>query len=518
MQPKRVVSFLSVSVLGIALAALAIRWAAAGAFTVAPLTLLSGPSPFAGCTIGAFDNGINYENAEEEPWVDVSPINPNNIIAVWQQDRWSNGGAHGLLTGVSHDGGKTWTRTYAHFSLCAGGTAANGGDFERASDPWVTFAPNGVAYQISLSVSFTTGENAILVSKSTNGGNTWSEPVTLIRDSGGRDSSFAFNDKESITADPTNANYTYAVWDRFVTPAGTSKASIPGYLHSRSFRQPIWFSRTTDGGATWEPARKIYDRSEFNGTLGNQIVVLPNGDLVNVFDEFFIFKNSQGQRGASIALIRSTDKGVTWSRRSIVVAQDLAIGAFDPDTGRPIRAEGGVPDIAVDRTSGTLYVVWQDSRFSGVDEIALSLSADGGLTWTAPIKVNQTPRSATPGNQQAFVPSVHVADDGTVAVTYYDFRNNNANPGVPTDYWIVHCHPLGGTTCAEAADWGNGARLSPASFDIEQAPAARGPFGFFLGDYEGLANIGSDFLPVFIQVNNGNSANRTDVFATIVGQ
>ncbi|MGE5262973.1 MAG: exo-alpha-sialidase, partial [Acidobacteriota bacterium] len=123
----------------------------AGAFSVAPLTLISGPSPFASCTIGAFLDGVNYVNAEVEPWVEVNPTNSNNIIAVWQQDRWSNGGAHGLVAGVSHNGGATWSRTFAHFSSCAGGTPANGGDFERSSDPWVTFAPNGDAYQISLS-------------------------------------------------------------------------------------------------------------------------------------------------------------------------------------------------------------------------------------------------------------------------------------------------------------------------------------------------------------------------------
>lgn len=488
----------------------------AGAFSVAPLKLITGPSPFANCTIGAFLNGVNYVNAEVEPWVEVNPTNPNNIIAVWQQDRWSNGGAHGLVTGVSHNGGSTWSRTFAHFSLCAGGTPANGGDFERSSDPWVTFAPNGDAYQISLSVSLTTGENAILVSRSTDGGDTWSEPVTLKRDSGGRDSSYAFNDKESITADPTNANFAYAVWDRFVTPAGTSQASLPAMFHARAFRQPAWFARTTNGGKSWEPARIIYDPVEFDGTLGNQIAVLPNGDLVDIFDQFFIFKNAQGQRGENIALVRSTDKGVTWSPKSIIVGQSLEIGAFDPDTGRPIRAEGGIPDIAVDRTNGTLYAVWQDSRFSGVDEVALSVSTDGGFTWSAPVKVNQTPRSATPGNQQAFLPAVHVAADRTVAVTYYDFRNNNANPGVPTDYWIVHCHAAT-TDCSKAANWGNEARLSSTSFDIEQAPAARGPFGFFIGDYEGLASIGNRFTPVFIQVNNGNPANRTDTFFTTVG-
>lgn len=498
----------------VALAIIALA-TSASTFTVSPLKLVSGPSPFAGCTIGATGVGfeVMYENAEEEPWVEVNPTNPKNIIAVWQQDRWSNGGAHGLATGVSHNGGKTWSTTFPHFSLCAGGTTANGGDFERSSDPWVTFSPNGNAYQISLSVSFNTGENGLLVSKSTDGGDTWSEPITLKRDSGGRDSSYAFNDKESITADPTDSNYVYAVWDRFVTPSGTSKESIPGFFNSRSFRQPIWFARTTNGGASWEPARIIFDQSEFTGTLGNQIAVLPNGDLVNIFMQFFLTKNAQGQRGENMAVIRSTDKGVTWSRNAIIIGQSLEIGAFDPDTGRPIRAEGGIPEIAVDRNNGNIYAVWQDSRFRGVDEIVLSMSTDGGFTWSTPIKVDQTPSNATAGNQQAFVSNVRVADDGTVAVTYYDFRNNDANPGVPTDYWIVHCH----SNCSNAASWGGEVHLSSTSFDIEQTPAARGPFGYFLGEYEGLTSVGNNFLTVFIQGNDGNAANRTDAFFTTVG-
>src|SRR6266542_5868730 len=184
----------------------------AGAGTVAPLSLVSGPSPFASCTIGG--PGTNYVNAEVEPWVAVSPANPNNVIAVYQQDRWSNGVAHGLVTAVSHNGGITWTQTFAHFSLCSGGTVANGGDFDRASDPWVTFAPNGDAYQISLSASADLLTSAMLVSKSTDGGDTWSEPTTLIRET----DAFHFNDKESITADPTNANRVYAVWDRSRKP------------------------------------------------------------------------------------------------------------------------------------------------------------------------------------------------------------------------------------------------------------------------------------------------------------
>src|SRR5207247_5834381 len=143
-----------------------------------PLTIISGPSPFAGCPIGGSGTPgeVLYPNAEEEPWLDVNPANPNNMISVWQQDRWSNGGAHGLVAGATHDGGQTWTGSFAHFSECAGGTTANGGDYERASDPWVSLAPNGHAYQISRSFDANTNRNAVLVSKSTCGGDTRGYP------------------------------------------------------------------------------------------------------------------------------------------------------------------------------------------------------------------------------------------------------------------------------------------------------------------------------------------------------
>src|SRR2546428_4834852 len=189
-----------------------VQVAGASPLSVAPLTTISGQtSPFAGCTIGASGapGETLYPNAEEEPWLDVNPTSANNMISVWQQDRWSNGGAHGLAAGVTHDGGQTWTTSFAHFSECAGGTAANGGDYERASDPWVSFAPNGDAYQISLSFDATTNRNGALVSKSPNGGENWSEPTTRIRDSGNRAAGFASNAKEALRPDPPNSPYPY---------------------------------------------------------------------------------------------------------------------------------------------------------------------------------------------------------------------------------------------------------------------------------------------------------------------
>src|SRR5262249_35512961 len=204
-----------------------------------------------------------------------------------------NGGAHALATGVTHDGGLTWTRPAPpQFSRGAGGTPANGGDYDRASDPWVTFSPNGHAYQISLSVNlFQNFVTAVLVSKSTDGGNTWSEPTTLIRDTDPR----FFNDKESITADSTDTRFPYAVWDRINAPPGDVRRFEVGNLEhkrDRGFTGPTLFSRTTDGGQTWEPPRIIYNPGGNNQTLGNQIVVLPNGTLVNFFSEFLVWRPS----------------------------------------------------------------------------------------------------------------------------------------------------------------------------------------------------------------------------------
>src|SRR5262245_66002512 len=94
-----------------ALIAASLVLASASNFIVGPLETVSGPSPFATCTADhvAQQIGVNFPNSTVEPWVDVNPTNPLNIVATWQQDRWSNGGSRGLVAGVSVDGGGSWT-------------------------------------------------------------------------------------------------------------------------------------------------------------------------------------------------------------------------------------------------------------------------------------------------------------------------------------------------------------------------------------------------------------------------
>ena len=250
-------------------------------------------------------------------------------------------------------------------TVCSGGTAANGGNYQRATDPWVSFGPDGNLYQLSLSFNdvnppFTTEDfdHALLASRSTNGGLTWSDPVVVIRDT----APSVFNDKQSITADPTDAGLVYAVWDRLLFPPG-KRPSVVASFRSSAFRGPTWFARSTNGGVSWQPARQIYDPGQNDQTIGNQIVVQPNGTLVDILTEFNN-ENTDKLRGATVRVLRSTDKGVSWSG-PFLIDRLLTISISDPETGAPVRTGEIIPDIAVDRANGRLYAVWQDARFSG---------------------------------------------------------------------------------------------------------------------------------------------------------
>ena len=207
-------------------------------------------------------------------------------------------------------------------------TKCSGGAYSRASDPWVSFAPNGDLYAISLSFGAFDPHNAILVSKSTDGGDTWGDPIEVTAD----DTNGL--DKESITADPHDSNLVYATWDRLLTPGGSTHASDQGVIHSRSFKSQTFFARSTDGGRTWERPRQLFTDTSFSGSIGGMIRVLGDGTLLDGLQTYGSAAWKGGPCG-SVSVLRSTDHGLTWSSKPSIVSPFSCTygGAHDPDTG-----------------------------------------------------------------------------------------------------------------------------------------------------------------------------------------
>lgn len=446
---------------------------------------VSGPSPYAGCSTPTHGPFVVYPQAEVEPQVTSNPANPRNLVGAWQQDRWGNGASHGLVAGYSFDGGASWGETTLPFSRCAPGGLA----YERASDPWVSIGPDGTAYAVGLSLDSGAGPTAIVASTSRDGGRTWARPRIVQADP--VNSPF-FNDKESVTADPTRPGTAYVVWDR--------SRPAPG----QHFRIPAMFSVTTDGGSTWSTPRAIAAKALDQQSIGNVIVADPRSHKLY---EFYTLFFCTCPTVARIQFVESNDGGSTWSRPHDVDNLD-AIPVTDPNTGELLRTNDFSPSVALDPSNGSLHVAWQSPRFNGghYDEVAVTTSTDGGRTWSAAVRGN----SFT--GRPAFTPTLAVSSDGTLGLTYYDMRalapGNTAT--LPTDYWFRDSRDEGRTFSADQHVAG--------PFDMKAAPVSAGR-GFFVGDYEGLTAVGRHFVPFFVRTNclaGPCRRDRTDVYAAQV--
>jgi hypothetical protein len=179
-----------------------------------------------------------------------------------------------------------------------------------------------------------------------------------------------------------------------------------------------------------------------------------------------------------------------------------------------VRTGDVIPIFTTDPVTGNLYVDWQDGRFSpdGQAKIAFSMSSDGGLTWSTPIRVDQSP-----GDVPAFTPQVHVNADGTIGLTYYDLPNATASQPGLTDAYLVTC-PAATSDCTSAANWAAGGQTllsTTGSFDMTTAPGSDA--GYFVSDYEGLTSSGNTFDPFFVMAQPIATKGPTDPFSNTAG-
>ena len=520
---------------------------------IIPISDISPYPPGTKCN-GTPQTGTVWRNSETEPHMEVDPGRPKRMTAIVHQDRWSNGSAQSTATFYSEDGGSTWNLSYTPITRCSGGLQTGPESFDRASDPWLAVTPGRVSsgfdhkygkgaifHQMSLMTDRLppfTGElrSAYSMLRSKDGGQTWSDPI-VVNNRTEFEHGAPFNDKNTLTADPYEQQFVYGTWQLLMDVMPTDDSAIP----LEFFYSDTYFARTSDKGKSWEPARPIYkirddvallaaagidpDSTTIYGAqnIGHQIAVLPDGRLVNVSRASFVTSDTNFLERT---IIRSFDNGETWEQTGTIIPSTTIGGfiAFDSELSvasggtisNTVRSAGSIPDIAVNRTNGFIYVVWQDVDPTGAFiGVFMAMSKDGGDTWSDHITVGGGDQTPDGFLSFAQLPAVHVADDGTVGVLFFDDRHdvicpdldlsNKENPecftmlpdgsvkaGPYHQDWFFKTYDSDLNFIVEH-------RVTPKSFDLRQAPVAR---GYFPGDYVNCSSTDNDFVCAFTRTNN----------------
>jgi hypothetical protein len=301
-----------------------------------------------------YTNTTSYHATEVEP--DTYSFG-NTIVSSFQVGRFTDGGASNLGWATSSDGGATWSHGFLPGTTIY---ATPAGPFQRATDTAVAYDPAHDVWMIVGLLSSATGGfngDVIFVSRSTDGGHTWGNPVSIQNASGGEDWDKSFIGCDTTPSSPHFGNC-YAEWDDF------------------GQGNPLHMSTSTDGGLHWTAA------SVPNGTIviGGMPLAQPDGTVVVPTDDGFT---------SSVQSFVSRDGGKTYQ------------GPVTVDAITRHTVAGGIRQLDfisadVDAT-GRIYVVWFDCRFRAgcsSNDAVMSTSTDG-RHWTSTVRIPIDPVSST---------------------------------------------------------------------------------------------------------------------------
>ena len=427
--------------------------ASAGPVTVLQTADISLGSPFTGgpCTNSGtgFDPGFSQETS-----VAVNPTNPQNVLVAWIQD----GRATDLVM-ASCDGGRTFSRILVPaLSYCTGGA------IKVASDPGVYFSADGrVAYFSAIVVNFTSptdpesAATSMVVSQSVDGGFSWSVPTVIQPLTGD------FWDLPNLTPDPRQPKTAYFY---YVHRAGSD--FFTGYS---------LISTTTDGGRTWSTPRILYNpKTPEEFPARGKILVNRDGSLLNVFALISADTNPDPNAVRSLPTqelaLRSVDGGKTWSQ-PITIGTTGGRDIHDPVTGQGMNIYDTFPAEAV-APNGDVYVTWSQPGATS-SRVVVARSQNGGRTWSS---------HYLGVDGQASLPTIGVAGDGTVAVTYYKSSGASSNGFWPTQVILASSRNQGRSWSSQPI----GGQFNLLSAGSNARPCC------FVGDYEGMARLKNGLL------------------------
>jgi hypothetical protein len=411
-------------------------------------------------------------DTEAEPSIAVNPANPRNVVTAYQEGRIADGGdaTNGFAT--SFNGGRTWIT-----GQLPGLTTypKQGGVLERASDAVVAFGPHNLVYANSLVFDFTKNNglrSGIAVNVSKDGGRHWGPPVLLQDDVLG-----GLNDKNWIAVDMGHGpghhfGRVYVVWDR-VAPV------LYDYCDRDCGKLSSWLPDFHTIPGLIFPGQGIGAYPVVNKTGGLDIVLdttLTGVPVPSGSDELEIAPGND-----ELVSLLAPKAGSTPFPAPITFLPPVDIAANET-AGVPAQRAGTLPAAAVDPKSGTIYAVWEDSRFrtDGTNDAVMSRSTNGGLTWTAPKRIN--PGSRT-NHVDHYNVTVAVGANGSVHVAYRQ-RNQSAKGPLYTP-WI--------DTYYQESTNGGASFTKPLRVDSVRSNAYYDAFsrdGSFEGDYNQITSAG----------------------------
>jgi hypothetical protein len=161
------------------------------------------------------------------------------------------------------------------------------------------------------------------------------------------------------------------------------------------------------------------------GTFGD-IAIGPNGQVMLVYQE----NNGNGNPSNLYYSIDPDGLGAQGLTASVVVTQ-TNIGSFDAIPAQPNRTIDAEVNLAWDRTNGphkgrVYFVYTNESPDESSDtDVFLRHSDDNGATWSAPVRVNDTPLGDGKSQFQSEIALDQT--NGDVAITWLDCRNSATN-------------------------------------------------------------------------------------------
>lgn len=355
-------------------------------------------------------NASNHPSAQNETSIAANPLNPLNLVGGANDYRCGDAGA-GYY--ASTDGGATWTG-----GVIPGLIPCAGGIYDAAGDPAIATGADGTFYYAAIAFDRAgAGKNGIFVSRSTDGGLSWANAVAVVTSSSSstfHDKEYIAVDAASGSRFQGRVYVSWTVFSGFTSPivlsrstdGGTtwspavnvsgaqsaSQGSVPavapnGDLYVAFFSvtggDAIWVARSTDGGVSFAPPVRVARIVELPSPLpGNSfrtnsfpsIAITPNGTIHVTWAEWV-------SSSADVRASRSTDGGATWSA-PVRVNSTVADDQFFPW----IAAAG----------DGTLGICFYDQHFNTTNwlDVGCNVSRDNGATWGTTRRV--TSRSSNP--------------------------------------------------------------------------------------------------------------------------